>query len=330
MAITLAEAKVGMADKIDQQVVDQFRRNSLLLDRLDFDNSVSPGTGGSTLVYGYTRLKTPAYATFRALNTEYTSGEAKREEKTAKLAIFGGSFNLDRVIIDTAGAVNELDFQMNQKIKAATNHFHYHVINGDTGVDANGFDGLDKALIGSSTEINGTAVLDLSTEANLNSNYNAFLDLLDSMTAELDGESSVFMVNSKMKVKINSVARRAGYYSQVETAFGKQVDAFRGIPIMDLGWHVKDNAGTPTTEPVVGIFNRTVGTAQTGLTDIYTVRFGLDGFHGATVTGNNVIKTYLPDLTTPGAVKSGEIEMVATTVLKNTRAAAVLRNIKIQ
>ena len=33
MAITLAEAKVGMADKVDQMVVDMFQRSSLLLDR---------------------------------------------------------------------------------------------------------------------------------------------------------------------------------------------------------------------------------------------------------------------------------------------------------
>lgn len=60
MAITLAEAKVGMADKVDQQVVDEFRRSSLLLDRLVFDNAISPGTGGSTLTYGYIQLK-PLY-----------------------------------------------------------------------------------------------------------------------------------------------------------------------------------------------------------------------------------------------------------------------------
>ena len=45
MPITLAEAKVGMADKVDQNVVDEFRRSSLLLDKLIFDNSISPGTG---------------------------------------------------------------------------------------------------------------------------------------------------------------------------------------------------------------------------------------------------------------------------------------------
>ena len=31
MAITLAEAKIGMVDKVDQQVVDMFRRNNLAL-----------------------------------------------------------------------------------------------------------------------------------------------------------------------------------------------------------------------------------------------------------------------------------------------------------
>ena len=73
MSITLAEAKVGMADKVDQMIVDEFRRSSLLLDRLVFDNAISPGTGGSTLTYGYIQLKTPTTAAVRAINSEYRS-----------------------------------------------------------------------------------------------------------------------------------------------------------------------------------------------------------------------------------------------------------------
>ena len=78
MPVTLAEAKVGMADKVDQQVIDEFRRDSLLLDMLTFDDSVSPGTGGSTLTYGYMRLKSPSTVATRTINTEYTPNEAKR------------------------------------------------------------------------------------------------------------------------------------------------------------------------------------------------------------------------------------------------------------
>ena len=78
MPITLAEAKVGMTDKVDQNVIDEFRRSSLLLDKLTFDNSIAPGTGGSTLAYGYVQLLTPSTAGVRKINEEYKAGEAKR------------------------------------------------------------------------------------------------------------------------------------------------------------------------------------------------------------------------------------------------------------
>ena len=112
MVLTLLQAKVGMADKVDQQVIDTFRRESLLMDRLVYDDAVSPGTGGSTLVYGYQQIKTPATAGFRAINSEYTANEAIKEAKTVKLAVLGGSFQIDRVIQSTSGQVAEATFQM--------------------------------------------------------------------------------------------------------------------------------------------------------------------------------------------------------------------------
>ena len=48
MAMTLAEMKVGMADKVSQQIVDIFLRKSEILQMLPFDNCVSPSGGGST------------------------------------------------------------------------------------------------------------------------------------------------------------------------------------------------------------------------------------------------------------------------------------------
>ena len=140
MAITLQEAKVGMADKVDQQIVDMFRRSSLLLDQLTFDNVISPGTGGSTLTYGYIQLKSPATASVRTVGAEYTPGEAKKEKKTTNAVIMGGSFQVDRVLQNTAGAADELAFQAEQMIKATANYFHDLVINGDA--DNGNFDGL--------------------------------------------------------------------------------------------------------------------------------------------------------------------------------------------
>ena len=64
MPITLAQAKVGMANHVDQQVIDQFRRGSMLLEALTFDYSVSLGSCGSSLSYVYTQLMSPAGADF--------------------------------------------------------------------------------------------------------------------------------------------------------------------------------------------------------------------------------------------------------------------------
>ena len=330
MAITLEQAKVGMADKVDQQVIDEFRRGSLLLDRMIFDDTVSPGTGGSTLTYGYVRLKTPALAGFREINKEYQAQEADRQAFTATLKIFGGAFEIDRVIAETSGAIDEVGFQLNQKIKAATNLFHYTVINGDSAVDAKAFDGLDKALVGSSTEIGKDAYVDLSDSTALDTNYKAFMDELDDFLSELDGRPTFLLGNSKLMTKIKAVARRAGYLTQSEDAFGRKVDAYDSIPLVDLEYYVDENKATIPTVPIVDTRKPDGTNTVTGLTDLYAVRLGLDGFHGATVSGNKIIKTYLPDFAQPGAVKKGEVEMVGAVVLKATRAAGVLRNIKVK
>ena len=319
--ITLAQAKVGMANKVDQMVVDEFRRGSQLLDSLMFDNAVSPGTGGSTLGYSYIQLKTPSTANFRALNTDYDPNQAIRDSKTALLKIFGGAFQLDRVIIDTSGAVNELDFQMQEKIKGAINLFHYTVINGDSALRPLEFDGLNAMLTGSSTEINTAAEIDLSDANAMDANHDAFLDKMNEFVSELEERPTMFLANNTLITKIKNVARRAGYYERVEDAFGRSVDAWDGIPLVDMR-HFYDETSDATL-PCVPV------NAQ-GETSLYAVTIAINGFHGVSPVGNNIIRTALPNLAEPGVLKKGDVEAVMAVVLKNTRKAGVFRRIKIR
>lgn len=325
MPITLAEAKVGMADKVDQQIVDMFRRSSLLLDRLTFDNAISPGTGGSTLVYGYTQLKTPSTAAVRAINSEYTANEAKREKKTTQAIIMGGAFEVDRVIQDTSGAIDELVFQADEKIKATANFFTHCVINGTAaGTAAPGkttgtFDGLNKLLANSSTEYTATA--DLSTSENVTANYNQFLDELDEFISGLDGMPDMLLMNRKMLSKLRGIARRAGYYESTKDGFGRTVETYNGIALMDAGEYYD---GSKTVDIVA---DSAAGSGTFGTSDIYAVKFGLDAFHGISPTGTKVITSYMPDLTLPGAVKKGEVELVAGVALKNTLKAGHMKGI---
>jgi hypothetical protein len=307
------DAKVGMADKVDQQIVDMFRRSSQLLDGMVFDNVIAPGTGGSTLTYGYIQLKTPATAAVRAVGAEYTPGEAKREKKTTGAVIMGGSFQVDRVLQNTAGAADEVAFQAEQKIKATANFFHNMVINGDSA--QGGFDGLKKLLTGTANEL--TSAVSLATSQELDENYNAFLDEMDAFLAALDGTPSMLLMNTGMLIKLRSIARRAGYYERTRDDFGNFVETYAGIPMVDMGKFF-DGSNTVDVIPTEG-----------GKTAIYAVCLGLDGFHGISPQGDGVISCYLPDLSAPGAVKTGEVELVAGVALKNTMKAAVLKDIAI-
>lgn len=325
MPITLAEAKVGMADKVDQMVIDEFRRSSLLLDRLTFDNCISPGTGGSTLAYGYIQLLTPSTAAVRTINTEYTANEAKRTKKTTNAIIMGGSFQVDRVLQNTSGAVDELAFQAQQKIKATANYFHYCVINGTgattgAGYEVKTFDGLRKLLDGTANEI--TSQVSLTTAAEMDANANAFLDELDSFLSVLDGAPSMLLMNAKMLNRVRGVARRAGYYDRTKDDFGRYVETYNGIPLMDAGKYYNGAASVDSVADVAAT------ASAPGTSAIYAVSLGLDGFHGISPTGTSVIQSYMPDLNAPGAVKTGEVELVAGVALKNTLKAAVLNGIK--
>lgn len=317
MPVTLAEAKKNVQDALTLGVIDEFRKSNWLLNNITFDDAVSPTGGGATLTYGYTRLVTQPTAAFRAINTEYAPQEVTKQRYTVDLKVFGGSFEIDRVIAGMGGIINEVTLQMQQKIKAAQALFNDTVINGDSAVDANAFDGLEKALTGSSTEFIPGAAIDLSTSDAIDANYKKFLDLMDEFLALLDGRPSALLMNSKLWAKIRACARRSSAYTETKDEFGRNVSTYDGIPLIDVGEKPGSN------NPVISV------DGTTGETSLYAVRLGLDGFHAVSMAGQPPVRTWLPDFSTAGAVKKGEVEMVAAVALKATKAAGVFRKIKV-
>jgi hypothetical protein len=334
--VTLAQAKLNAVDDINIAVIDEFRKSSYILDRLTFDDVVNPAGGGATLTYGYQRLITQPTAAFRAINAEYTPQEVTKARYTVDLKQWGGSFQIDRVLAGI-GATSEVTLQMSQKIKAARSLFHDAFINGDTGVDANSFDGLSKILTGTATEYlplsNGVTAgyLDLSTNASMDTQIEAldFLSHVDAMVGLMDGPPDFFATNSKLAAKFTRIAALSGLRNTSADDFGRRITSYGDIPIIDLG------AKPGSTSPIVGLFTRDAdaggaGGNITNLTDLYAVRLGLDGVHGVSTVGGDLVNTWLPDFATAGAVKTGEVEMgPAAIVVKSTMSAAVLRNIKV-
>lgn len=314
MALTLAQIKPLSQDKLTQFVIDEFRK-SPLLGLLPFDNTVKP-QGGTTLAYVYNRVTTQPTAAGRAINSEYTAQETKTTPYTVNLKIFGGSFEIDRVLAtdENGQVVDNVRFQLAQKIKATEALFNDWFINGDSSGNANSFDGINKAITGTSTDV--TIDVDLSSAEKVKANWAKLTDGLRRFEAKLGERPTVYLVSRAMYGVFQSVADFAHGFTATKDEFGREVLKYGNAQIIELG----DKPGTTT--PIIK-------TDASGKTDIYACYLGLEGVHGVSPTGAGVVNTYLPDMTAPGAVKKGEVEMVAAVAVKATRAAGVLRGIKI-
>lgn len=316
MAVLLSQARLNVQDDLQAGIIDEFAKSSFILNNIPFADVVSPTGGGATLTYAYTRQITQPTAAFRKVNAEYTPQEVQKQRYTTDLKVFGGAFEIDRIIAGMGGIVDEVTWQASQKVKAASALFSDTVINGNSSTNVDVFDGLDVALTGSATEIDSGSI-DLSTSANVTSNYVAFLDMLDEFLMGLDGTPSALLCNTKMAAKLRAVARRASMYQVTKDNWGRQVEMYGNIPFVDLG------AKAGSNDPIVAT------DGSTGKTSLYAVRFGMDAFHAISMAGQPPVKIWLPDFSTAGAVKKGEVEMVAGCALKTTKSCGVLRNIKV-
>jgi hypothetical protein len=261
MPITLAQAKTLSQDKLVNQVIDEFMESPLMAS-LPFDNTVKP-QGGKSLTYVYNRVTTLPTADTRAINSEFVAQETVTTQEVVNLKVLGGSFEIDRVIAnDERQVVEHVSFQVGQKSKATKALFHDLLINGDSGVDATEFDGLDKAVTGSSTEIIPGAAIALDSAANIGTNKEAFLYQLRMLIGEMDGVTHLLM-NGKMYAVFQSLADQVVNIRYVRNELGQEVLFYGEAALVKLGY----KAGT--SNPIIPI-----GGAN-GETAIYAIRVGM-------------------------------------------------------
>jgi hypothetical protein len=332
--VALQQIKDSTRNGVKRILIEQFQKTSWLFNTLPFDNTTSPQADGRPLVYGYKREKTLRGAAFRAYYADYTGEVAETETVTTELKPFGGSFEIDRVFTDadqgsqSEGGLSFVDYQVRQLSQAISQKWHDTVINGDTGVDANAFNGLSKILDTTSSEIDASAAgqnIDLSAGA-AGTNNNGWLESMQKIKRYVNrlkemGFDPQIWCNEDAALRLETVGTALGFVTKNQDTFGQDVTRFGGAPIVDLG--VKPGTGGTFVVPTT-----TGGTP--GRTDLYIVGVGVLGFHGVTLTGDNGIK-YYSDLgqMLPGAKRKFEAEVVATVALKNTRAAYVLRDAKV-
>ena len=320
MAIKLEDAQKLSQSKLTNKIVDEFRKCPLL-DAIPFDNTVKP-QGGKTLAYVFNRITTQPKAGARKINGEYTSQETVTTPATVLLKVMGGSYELDRVIAnDEKQVVDHVQFQATQKAKATRAYFLDQFINGDVGTDADGFDGIDKAVKGTVTEYNTEETIDLSSSDAIDSNYKKFLYLIRRMTAKMVEKPTHYLMNSDMYAVFQTIADRVPNIHYDKDAFGEEIIRYGRAVLVDMG----DKPGDGTEKELDPI----VKNDESGETSLYAVVIGEDKVHGVSPDGNDIIKHYYPDFKTAGAVKKGEVEMVGAIAVETTRAVGVIRKIKV-
>jgi hypothetical protein len=313
MPVTLAQAAQNATDDVNVSVINEFRTNTLL-DLLTFDDVVNPAGGGATLTYGYRRLATLATAGFRALNNEYVPSEVTTTKHSVDLKVLGGSFQVDRVLAKIGPAASSaVSLNMSQKIEAAKAEFGNALINGDSATVADSFDGLKKMLAGSTTEV--TAEVTWHGAIDESKSYQ-ILDDLDTFLAMLDGEPGAIIGNRVALAKIRAALRRTNSYTREVTPLGQTRESYGNIQLVDAGKKAGTNAD------VIPVVN--------GSTQLYAARFALDGLHGVSTVGGQLVDQWLPDFTKAGAVKTGEVEMGPVAIaLKKTKAAGVMKDVQV-
>lgn len=318
MTITLADIAVTTTDDVDFNLIDETRRTSFLLDQLTFDDVVTPGTNGGTLTAGYTRHKTRRAADTRQENTEYPARDAERERITVDLIPMGARYNIDRVYANLGDATtNEVIFQQAEARTATIAKFNDLFINGiaaDFASAVPAFDGIDKLVTGTSTEsfATGTTPWD----------FDAIVTQADAVAAELALKAwlrkffrrpDALFVNEDGAALLDRINAYRSISTTTADSFGELLPTFAGIPYLDLG--EKDGAADPI-----------IATNGSGVTTIYGVCFGLDSVHAYATRGSQVLKSWLPDFSTAGAVKPGEVELGPVAIAaKRTRGAGAFR-----
>ena len=267
MAVTLAEAALLSTDDLQRGVIETFVQESPVLDRIPLMTIA----GNS---FAYNQEDTLPGVEFRAVNSAYAESTGVVNQQSETLVILGGDADVDTFIVQTRGNLNDQRaVQTRMKVKAASYKYQDAFINGDTGVDANSFDGLKKRLTGDQVISAGTNGLPILGSGE--SDQQAFLDKMDEAIAAVRGGVDAIYGNAAILAKLKSSARRLHFYDQTTDDFGRTVATYNGIPLLDIGQTAAGVDIIPQTE--------TQGTA-TDASSLYFVNYGMDVSEGG-VTG---------------------------------------------
>ncbi len=258
-------------------------QKAFMLDLLRYSDLLAtvPLMGVDALQITDKRWQTLPGAGFRTVNGGYTESSGTVEDVMETLALLGGDVKIDKVADKVRPSIEKpIVTQMKMKAKAVAFAFNNAFINGDQGVDPDGFEGLKKRV--SNMPARMTIDLAVATDSYKvladAAHEQGFLDALHQAIKYVDGANRIYC-NENTWVKFGSVLRALGLAYDVATLYDKTWNTFAGVPLVDVGLKSDKSTEiiTSTEDP---------GDAGNDSTSIYVARMDeTDGLAGIQLNG---------------------------------------------
>lgn len=229
-----------------------------------------PWANSGSLAITVTRWVTLPMNTFRKFNGTYAESAGTFEQLQETVYPIGGYTDVDVMAIRDSSKFNDPKAeQLEMRIAAMSYTFNDYFINGSQATDPDGFTGIKNriaTLPASQSIVAATNGLDVKAST---ANQNTFADLLDQLLYTIDngsgdGQLAIFGNDSSL-LGISSTFRRLGLLDQSRDAFGREIDAYKGVPIYDIGVKADQSTRIITNTETTG--------ASSATTSLYVVKF---------------------------------------------------------
>ena len=250
MALTLAEASKLSNDVLLQGVIETMVYDSPVLQVMPFIEIVGNGLT-------YNQENAAASAAFYDVGDTWAESTPTFTQQTATLRILGGDADVDNFLKATRSNVQDLEAAIVQlKARAVQHKFEDTFINGDSAVDANAFDGVDKLCDSGQTVSMGTNGDTLTLEK--------LDELIDCVKG---GKPHIMLLSRRSRRKLNALSRASGgILVSDRNAFGQMVEYYDGIPLGVCDW-IADDQEVGTSSDCSTIYGMQFGEgAVAGLT----------------------------------------------------------------
>ena len=205
----------------------------------------------------YNRENAAATAAFYAVNDAWAESTPTFTQVTTALSVLGGDADVDNYLATLRNNVQDLEAAVVAlKAKAVQQKFDDTFINGDTGTDANAFDGLDVLCTSGQTVSIGTNGAQLTL---------AKLD--EAVDTVRGGKPQMLLMSRRTRRELSALSRASGgIVEQDRDEFGRMAMFYDGIPIGVNDW-ISDAQTQGTASDASTIFALQFGEGATaGLT----------------------------------------------------------------